>query len=741
MKIKAVGIVAAIQFLTPAICWAGFDPAIHDSYCNNLGRWASKDEAFADTVRISLISWAQNGMKIGGITSPPTYDGGIASGRPSPEGLPCGGPDYNLHWYFPGEPPYSRTGPTVIFMDRHNPYIPPPATCSGNQFYNSISRQCETQPVPPQFTSVPAPIPTPPPLAVDVYKAAGCNLLNGAANPGQAGNPVNAGFGNKCQIENGFGYQTPIPNFNFFYNSYNNLSSGQPAGWTFRYGTRVVASADLSSADAYRADGKILHFVKNTAGTWAASSDIVESLTSITDGSGTLSGWIYKTLADEVETYSADGHLQKLALPNGIEYVITHWLNTARILDNQGHWLIVAFNSQGHPTNTWSMLWGGSSSFDWDEKGNLTTIRYGNDSTKQFLYEDRRFPNALTGIVDENGSRYATWSYDDKGRAISSEHAGGVEKVTFEYSGTGTTKVTDAAGGVATWSFSSVQNVALLTSKPAPCTGTCQTSPAQTYKYDGDGNLTEMADYRGNKTTYKYDTARRLQIERAEAVGTVEARTITTRWHASFRLPTKITEPNRVTDFTYDARGNLTQKVITAGTSSRTWKWTYNAFGQVLKATDPANQTTDYSYAGDGTLLEIKNALGQTITYGDYSPEGWPGKRTDANGVITSLTYTPRGWLKTSTTDGKLTQFDYDKVGQLSRVTFPDGHAISYSYDAAHRLTDIADSLGNKIHYTLDLMGNKLKEEITDPSGALAVAMKAVNQTRQSPLPNPAEAV
>ena len=96
--------------------------------------------------------------------------------------------------------------------------------------------------------------------------------------------------------------------------------------------------------------------------------------------------------------------------------------------------------------------------------------------------------------------------------------------------------------------------------------------------------------------------------------------------------------------------------------------------------------------------------------------------------------------IKSSTTAGEMTSYDYDKVGQLTKVTFPDGRFVSYTYDAAHRLTDIADSLGNKIHYTLDLMGNKLKEEIYDPSGALAAAMQAVDQSRQSPLPNPADA-
>lgn len=44
---------------------------------------------------------------------------------------------------------------------------------------------------------------------------------------------------------------------------------------------------------------------------------------------------------------------------------------------------------------------------------------------------------------------------------------------------------------------------------------------------------------------------------------------------------------------------------------------------------------------------------------------------------------------------------------------------MTYSYDAALRLTDISDSVGNSIHYTLDVMGNRTAEKISDPSGAL----------------------
>ena len=51
------------------------------------------------------------------------------------------------------------------------------------------------------------------------------------------------------------------------------------------------------------------------------------------------------------------------------------------------------------------------------------------------------FPSHLTGVLDENGVRYATYAYDTQGRAQSTEHANGVERYTLSFNGDGTTTV------------------------------------------------------------------------------------------------------------------------------------------------------------------------------------------------------------------------------------------------------------------------------------------------------------
>jgi YD repeat-containing protein len=246
--------------------------------------------------------------------------------------------------------------------------------------------------------------------------------------------------------------------------------------------------------------------------------------------------------------------------------------------------------------------------------------------------------------------------------------------------------------------------------------------------------LLKSAD--GSQTSYSYDLARNLETKRIEGYSTALARTITTEWHPTLRLPARVAEPMRITTYTYDDAGLLLRKTEQATTDlsgsagfaatvvgvQRIWKNTYNPFGQVLTAKGPrtdVDDTTVYAYDAYGNLATITNALGHQITLSDYDQDGHVGTMTDANGKATYFTYTPRGLLETKTDGGGRTTYGYDGAAQLISVTLPDHSTLTYSYDAAHRLVGINDNLGNRVTYTLDAAGHRTKEETKDPSGTL----------------------
>ncbi len=183
--------------------------------------------------------------------------------------------------------------------------------------------------------------------------------------------------------------------------------------------------------------------------------------------------------------------------------------------------------------------------YGYDAAGRLTSVTYPDHTVRTYHYENIGFPHALTGITDENGSRFATWGYDGSGRAISSQHAGGAEAVTLyygSYSSTaneGMTGVTTRSGppgpitirSSAAWRASSARPISPGTSS-LPSMPTATSRPAR--------------DVNRNQTIYAYDLARNLEISRTEAYGTALARTITTQWHPVLRLPTKIVAPSGV---------------------------------------------------------------------------------------------------------------------------------------------------------------------------------------------------
>ncbi len=155
---------------------------------------------------------------------------------------------------------------------------------------------------------------------------------------------------------------------------------------------------------------------------------------------------------------------------------------------------------------------------------------------------------------------------------------------------------------------------------------------------------------------------------------------------------------------------------------SRSSSFTYNVNGQVLTIDGPrtdVNDITTFEYDAQGNRSKTINALGQETLFTSYDASGRLLSMTDPNGVITNLTYDPRGRLVSRTVAGVTTAFDYDGVGQLIKITLPNNAELNYSYDGARRLTDIEDNLGNRISYTLDNMGNRTGEAIFDDTTTL----------------------
>ena len=346
--------------------------------------------------------------------------------------------------------------------------------------------------------------------------------------------------------------------------------------------------------------------------------------------------------------------------------------------------------------------------------------------TVRYHYENADLPYALTGITDERGVRFATFAYDDLGRAVETTHADGADRTAFAY-GTSERVVTNPLGRDSTYRIATAQGNPRVVELDGEATANCVASDTS-YTYDANGNVASHVDAEGRVTRTTRDS-RGLPLTVTEADGTADARTTTYTWHATWHVPLSITETGRRIDFTYDSGGRLatrTETDLTAHAAApRAWTYTHSASGLLLTRDGPlagSADTVSYAYDDDGFLASITDESGAVTTVVARTGSGYPTRIVDPNGIAWALAYDARHRLLSYTVDdgGPLaatTSVAYDALGNVTRLTAPDGSALDYAWNDARRLTRISNALGEEIAFAYDAKGDVTSSTVRDSSG------------------------
>lgn len=367
----------------------------------------------------------------------------------------------------------------------------------------------------------------------------------------EAGNPINFATGNKYHQESYF--TSPQPGGISFQGYYNSAD----AVWRHSYSDRLTFKVDKIVLTM--ADGKALQFLlsgapKNSA---AASHGYLQPANG---------GWQFINKNQQVYDFDTQGRLTSLKLKKGstqhLSYVVSSNSTQVFVADEFGSQINFKINTSGglYALATPNM----TMSFSYDAYGQLikTTKTLGNQQfVRQYHYEALNYPLNLTGITDERGVRYATWDYDTQGRAISSQHAGGTDKVFIRYNADGSSTVINELGKKTTYRFQLIDDVKHITAIEGQPSANCPNSNSS-FTYDERGLLKTKTDNKGNLTTFDYNE-RGLEVSRTEASGTPQARITTTEWHPTLFLPVTVTEPTRITTYTYDAQGRQLSQSVT----------------------------------------------------------------------------------------------------------------------------------------------------------------------------------
>ena len=479
-----------------------------------------------------------------------------------------------------------------------------------------------------------------------------------------------------------------------------------------------------------RPDGKSQYF----------SYDNKNNLVSLTDTAGNVSQYtyddnslmLYKTIAGQGTTcYTYEnGLLKTITDPTGVATTYTYDTvgriiaisdgagntsilsydatdNLLSLTDALGHTVSYTYDSQGNKL-TETDANGKTTHFTYNANGKMTskTDALGNTTTYTYDGEDR-----LTNITDPMG-KTQNLIYDNAGRLIAITDGLG-NTITTQYDAAGNTIVAIDASGTTVLS-KNYNNINL----PTSITDALGRSSSQSY--NSLGLITSFADPKGRNSSYNYDDLNNLTFVNDPLSG-ISKQSFDA---AGNRLT--LTDPNNNQQtFTYDQAGRITSQ---SDASGNTVTYTYNNRGLIAARTNARGQTFNYNYDAAGRVSSIITPEGN-ISY-TYDNNGNLLTATDSAGTVTR-SYDPLNRVITCRdTSGNTIGYQYDVVGNIIQITYPDNKTVNYSYDAANRLITVTDWANRNTHYSYDKNG-RLVQTIRPDGSILTMSYDAAGQLTQ----------
>ncbi len=447
-------------------------------------------------------------------------------------------------------------------------------------------------------------------------------------------------------------------------------------GWTHTYerAIKIIQGAPVPTVRVLRGNGTTRTFLRDEAASMPAArhwrdvspNTTQDRLIELIAPSGETQGWQYTVQTDDsLETYDASGRLQTIDARNGWRTTLIYSNASTpaseapmagRLLSVRnafGRELRLSYDSAGRIA-TLTAPGGEVTRYAYDTLGNLVSVTRADGTTTGYHYEDSRRLNqhALTGLTDALGVRTATYSYDANGRAASTEKAGGLDKLQFQYSpsagsswSSSSIYYTPTPGAASTSTFSyyssqaGVERPTSTSSPPCPLCG----SSYKSVSYDANKRKTKTIAHDGTVKFIRYDAQGRV-TEKATYPASHQSATTAppldaasavtqTQWHATWNLPLKEAEAYLITSYRYDSKGNLLEMVETP-TSDATGAQGFNA------APSGEAQTTRWTYDARNLPTGIVELEGGTET-------GRWEMVYNATGDLTGITHVTTGTVAT----------------------------------------------------------------------------------------------
>ncbi|MFD0035478.1 DNRLRE domain-containing protein [Streptomyces sp. NPDC127172] len=415
--------------------------------------------------------------------------------------------------------------------------------------------------------------------------------------------------------------------------------------------------------------------------------------------------------------YDTFGNLKTLTDPKGVATTsVPDDYTTKYDYDAYGE-MTKATDANGNPT-TYS---------GFGPTGYPTTITDALNKSTDVIYDERGQVNQVTDALGKK----TTQTYDTFGRPLDSTtpKSAGVSLTTPapEYDANdNVTKAIAANGAVSTALYDSADQVASAT---APANNSAA-ARATSYAYDKVGNLKTTTEPKGTATTS--DTTDFVTTNDYDEI---------------YQITSVVNADQDKVSYVYDNVGNVTtvidpKKNATADTTDYTAKTDYDLDHRPVQVTDAAGKFTKQSYDKDGLTATTtdKETNTTTITYDERGKQvevkaPYDGTKTrstkyeyDQVGNVTKV-ITPRGTATTTSTDDFASRTTYDELNRPKRQYQPYDPAdarynkadvyTETTYDAVGRVskTSLPPSNGEAVRNdtTYEYYDNGWAKESTDP--------------------------
>ncbi len=331
---------------------------------------------------------------------------------------------------------------------------------------------------------------------------------------------------------------------------------------------------------------------------------------------------------------------------------------------------------------------GSSTQYDYDALGNITAVTLPDGAQQLYRYDEN---GNLVSFVDALGGE-TRYSYDDVNRVESMVDANG-NRTSYFYDLRGNLTAIDDPRG----NRISVQ-------------------------YDALGRLTSVLDALGNETRFEYDEL--SQLTRIVPPGGLDITTLT------YDLEGNIVSASQPGDREYlYSRDSLGRIISVTNPLGQSTLYSYNNIGLVGRTVNALGNEQNYLWNGASQLVEYTSQDGKRYAYA-ADEIGRLTAITDVAldsqiAVNTRIEYDPSGYITAirrgtsgniASENAILYQYGYDAAGRLTSFQSPEAEsAWEYQYDANGNLVLAINPQGVRTRYEYDAVGNLTR--VTSASG------------------------